>query len=76
MKINHILFTIFCFIIINSGIVFSERPTNLTESEKLKIEKLISPGPIATIVPKSSSEEMDFADSLYIFTPEDKIEAA
>ena len=71
MKINHILLTISCFIIINSGIVFSQRPAGLSESENRKIDKLMKGSQLIPNVKQSvsSEAEIDFADSLYIYTP-------
>ena len=51
MKINHILFTISCFIIVNSDIVFSQDATELSNLEKRKLGSVLKdrefePGPI------------------------------
>ena len=72
MKINHILLTISCFIIINSGIVFAQRSAGLSESDKLKIDKLMRGGQLIPSPKQSvtSKHEIDFSDSLFIYTPD------
>ena len=72
MKINYILLTISCFIIINADIVYPQINSNLSQSDKRKIAELMKGD---KIIPQSDKSEtsklaMDFTDSLFIYTPD------
>ena len=75
MKINRILLTIACFIIINADIVYPQTNSNLSASDNRKIKELMQD---KKIVAQSKESEtpgsgVDFADSLFIYTPDAEI---
>ena len=77
MKINRILFTISCFIIINADIVYPQNNSNLSQSDKRKIEELMLGDKIVPLSEKSETSVhdlgLDSPDSLFIYTPDDEI---
>ena len=73
MKKKHILLTIYCLIIINSGFVFLQIHPDIPEGQKRIIEQ-IKEKSATTPQLENTALDIDFADSLIIYTPEvDKI---
>ena len=75
MKINRILLTMSCFIIINADIVYPQTNSNISVTDRNKIKELLKDERIVPPDEKSETveSEMEFRDGLFIYTKEDEI---